>query len=82
MPVSNDLIDSIKSRRNFYRDWYHVLSSALFGALVVIVLLSILLLYLYVVRPDPDFYATCYDGKLMQLEPLDTPNYSKTPLIQ
>jgi intracellular multiplication protein IcmM len=81
MPVSNDLIELIKSQRNFYRDYYHVLSSVLFGMLAIIVLLSLLLLYVYINRPERTFYATCYDGKLMQLQPLDAPNYSSTPLI-
>lgn len=82
MPVSNDLIELIKSQRNFYRDYYRTLSSVLFGMLTIIILLSLLLLYVYINRPDPTFYATCYDGKLMQLQPLDSPNYSSTPLIQ
>lgn len=80
--MSNELIEVVKSRKSFYRDSYHSMSTLLIGVLILIVLCNLLIVYLFMMRPQPDFYATSMDGKLIQLTPLDTPNYSSKPLIQ
>ena len=79
--MSNDLIELVKSRKSFYRDNYHGMSTLLIVVLAFLVLCNLLIIYLYIQRPQPDFYATSMDGKLIQLAPLDTPNYSSKPLI-
>lgn len=80
--MSNELIKIVKSRKSFYRDNYHSMSTLLIVVLITIVLCNLLIIYLFMTRPQPDFYATSMDGKLIQLTPLDTPNYSSKPLIQ
>jgi len=79
--MSNDLIELVKSRKSFYRDHYHSISTLLILVLVLLVICNLLIVYVYIQRPLPDFYATSMDGKLIQLTPLDTPNYSSQPLI-
>ncbi len=79
--MSNDLIELVKQRKNFYRDHYHGMSTFLIVVLFFIFLFNLFILYLYIIRPVPDFYASSMDGKLVQLMPLNTPNYSSTPLI-
>lgn len=78
----NEVLARVKGRKNFYRDFYRGACTALFFALIIIVILSLMILYLYITRPQPDFYATSIDGKLVQLTPMETPNYSSKPLIQ
>jgi intracellular multiplication protein IcmL len=79
--MSNDLIELVKARKSFYRDHYHNMSTLLIGVLLLIIICNLFILYLYIARPIPDFYATSMDGKLVLLTPLDTPNYSSKPLI-
>ena len=78
----SELLDKVKERKNFYRDYYRLACNALWIALVLIVLLSLATLHLNYVRPDPNYYATSNSGKLVKLTPLDSPNYSHTPLIE
>lgn len=80
--MSNSLLEVIKARKNFYRDYYRNLSGILIGLFVLIIVLNVLIVYLYITRPIPNFYATSMDGKLIQLVPLDKPNYSSKPLIE
>lgn len=78
----SEYLDLIKSQKYFYRDTYHRACTALWGALIIIVVLSFLLLYLYFTRPDIAYYASSEDGSLQQVTPMSSPNYSNSPLIQ
>lgn len=78
----NEILDRVKQRKFFYRDYYRSAVNGLWIALAVIIVLSLIVIYLYIQREEPSYYATSSDGKLARLTPLDAPNYSKTPLIQ
>lgn len=80
--MANDLLQLIKTRKHFHQDYYRRACSALVGALIIILLLSVLVVYLFIKWPSPDFYASSNDGKLIPLTPMSTPNYSHEPLIQ
>lgn len=78
----SELLEKIKQRKFFYRDYFRYACTALWIAIGLVIVLTILDVYLYLTTPLPTFYATSSDGKLMPLQPLDSPNYSNTPLIQ
>lgn len=80
--MSNEILERIKAQKFFYRDNYRRACTGLWFALLIIILLSLTIFYLYLERPIPDYYATSSNGKLVQLSSYDTPNYSHTPLIQ
>lgn len=78
----NEVLQRVKENKYFYRDYYRRVCNILWLVLILIVFLSLVDIYLYIQRPEPNFYATSKDGKLVRLAPLVQPNYSKTPLIE
>ncbi len=80
--MASEALEKVKGRKNFYRDYYRGACNVLWLVLLVILMLSLAIIYIYISRQPPDFYATSYDGKLVSLTPLETPNYSSKPLIQ
>ena len=78
----SEYLDLIKSQKYFYRNSYHRACMALWGALIIIIVLSFLILYVYLTRPASVYYASSEDGTLTRITPLNSPNYSNTPLIQ
>lgn len=80
--MENELLTRIKSQKYFYRDNYYRACNALWGAIIVILVLAVVITYLYVRRPLPDFYATSMNGTLTRIISMAAPNYSHTPLIQ
>jgi intracellular multiplication protein IcmL len=80
--VIGDQLTLIKARKNFYRDYYRRACVMLLASLVLILILSLLVVYLFMQRPLPDFYATSMNGRLSHLTPLSSPNYSGKALIE
>lgn len=80
--MSEELRATIKSGKFFYRDHYRRMSNILFGSLVIIIFLTLAIIYVFVTRGLPDFYASRSDGELTQIPSLSAPNDSNTPLIQ
>lgn len=66
-------IELVRSRKGFYRDNYNRVCVGLLFSLIIILLLSGLDIYLAVIRPVSDFYATSIDGKITRLVSLDSP---------
>lgn len=77
--VITDQLESIKSRKSFYYRNYRGACSILWGALLLILLLSVALFYLYITNPPPDFYATSMDGSLVHLAPVKVQNNLNQP---
>jgi hypothetical protein len=78
----SELLERVKARKFFYRNYYRKAAGLLIIALALIVILSVSVVYVYLQRTIPAYYATSSDGKLVPLTPLNSPNYSNTPLIQ
>jgi intracellular multiplication protein IcmL len=74
--------ERIKSSKGFYRDNYDRVCGLLLIFLIIIALLSAVLVFLYMHRPVPDFYATSMNGELSKLAPMDAPNNRSEPLVQ
>jgi hypothetical protein len=64
-----ETIESVKARRNFYRDYYRGALQALIISLVIIVILVLTVLYLYLIRPTPRYYTTSSNGYVAELQP-------------
>ncbi len=75
-------IRSKKSHKYFYRNSYRAALSALLFSQAIIIVLAVAVLYVKLSQPEPDFYATSSDGKLVFLKPLAESNKSDQPLIQ
>lgn len=74
-------LDNIKSRKNFYRDYYHKALILLIIVLILIGLLTMGVIYIVFTEPPMDYYASNHAGGLMKLTPLNAPNMSEKPLI-
>lgn len=74
--------EHIRSHKNFYRDNFRRGCNALTVALLIILGLAIVIFYIYITRPEPEFYATSSNGNIAPVTPLNHPNYSHEPLIK
>lgn len=80
--MSHDALEVVKLRKLFYRDSYRVVLLLLAIACVAIVLLLAALTYEITHRPQPQYFATTSDGKLIPLIPLSQPNLNSQALTQ
>lgn len=64
--IANQL-DEIKQQKNYYRDNLRRAVAFLFFWCFVIILLITLILYEFFTQPEPYYYATSSDGRLVQL---------------
>lgn len=74
-------IETIKHRKNFYRDCYRRALKVLYFSFLVVIILLLLLIFFGANRPEPSYYATSMNGKITQLKPLSEPNYGSKYLI-
>lgn len=78
----DDAIELIRLRNNFYRDNYRRLVGAMVVLLVIVTLLVGIICYQVSNRPEPRYFATTVDGRIMQLFPLSDPMLSPGELLQ
>ncbi len=78
----DDAVELVRLRNNFYRDNYRRLVSALLVLLVIIVMLIGTIFYQIINRPEPRYFATTVDGRIMQLFPLSESMLSPGELLQ
>ncbi|MDR1057203.1 MAG: type IVB secretion system apparatus protein IcmL/DotI [Coxiellaceae bacterium] len=78
----DDAVELVRLRNNFYRDNYRRLVGVLLVLLVIIVVLVGTILYQLVNRPEPRYFATTVDGRIMPLYPLSEPVLSPGELLQ
>lgn len=79
--MTNTLIDQVKSKKFFYRDYYRRTIKVLVVCQFIIVALIAALFYFATHRPIPGFYASSSNGVITPLKPLNQPNYSNTALL-
>ncbi|MEI8054397.1 MAG: type IVB secretion system apparatus protein IcmL/DotI [bacterium] len=78
----DDAVELVRLRNNFYRDNYRRLVGALMVLLVVIVALVGIVFYQIANRPEPKYFATTADGRIMPLFPLSEAMLSPGELLQ
>lgn len=77
-----DAVELVRLRNGFYRDGYRKLLSALLVLLVLLFLSLAFNIYQSMSKPEPRYFATTTDGRIMQLFPLSDPMLSPNDLLQ
>lgn len=80
--MSDDALELVRMRNNFYRDNYRRALAALLLMILINLLLAAGIVYQIMNRPQPQYFATTADGKLIQLSPLNDPMVSQEFLLQ
>ncbi len=80
--MAEDALEVVKLRNNFYRDSYRRVILVLLLSIILNVLLAIAGGYLFMYRPNPQYFATTADGRVIKLVPLSQPNLSKRAVLQ
>lgn len=75
-------LELVRMRNGFYRDSYRTLLGALMTLLVVLLMSVGLNFYQMSHKPEPRYFATTNDGRIMQLFPLSDPMLSPNDLLQ
>lgn len=65
--MASETIDTIKTRKFFYRDNFRRLSTVLVVVLFLILLLVIAIIYFVLSRSEKDYYASSYVSELTKL---------------
>ncbi len=77
-----DAVETVTMRNLFYKDGARKIQIALLLAIVIIFLQIAGLIYVVTHPPEPKYFATSTDGRIMPLVPLSQPNLSKSALLQ
>lgn len=77
-----DAIEVVRLRNNFYRDNYRRMVLVLLVMLIINVSLVGIVFYQIANRPEPKYFATTADGRIMPLYPLSEPMWAPTELLQ
>jgi len=78
----DDAVELVRLRNNFYRDNYRRLVLSLTILLLIITFLIGTIFYQIYNRPEPKYFATTSDGRIMQLFPLSEAMLSPGELLQ
>jgi intracellular multiplication protein IcmL len=78
----DDAVELIRLRNNFYRDNYRRLVATLMVLLMIVAILVGAVFYQIVNRPEPKYFATTVDGRIMPLFPLSDAMLSPGELLQ
>lgn len=75
-------LEEIKSRKNFYRNLFRrcVFLNMVLGVLGVVQ--AVLIFFLYISRPEPDYYSTSGVTAPIKLTGLSQPNNGPEPLLK
>jgi intracellular multiplication protein IcmM len=75
-------LDDVKTRKNFYRNLFRrsVKLTLIMGVLAITQ--AALIFFLYITRPEPDYYSTSGVAAPMSLTAMNAPNMRSEPLLQ
>lgn len=80
--ADDDAVELVRLRNNFYRDNYRRLVGAVMFLLFIVAMLICVVFYQIYNRPEPKYFATTVDGRIMQLFSLSEPILSPGELLQ
>ncbi len=80
--MKDDAVEIVRLRNQFYRDNYRRVISALLICFLAILVLAGIIFYMITHQPQPKYFATTPDGRIIQLMPLDRPNQSNATVLQ
>ena len=72
--MAHDALETVKLRNNFYRDSYRRVVVALMLSLLIIAVLAVTLYWKISHPPQPKYFASTADGRIIPLIPLNSPN--------
>ncbi|MCD6046948.1 MAG: type secretion protein DotI [Gammaproteobacteria bacterium] len=81
-PKQDEVLVAVNARNEFYRDSYRKVLVALNLAILCLIILVGAVIYVMSHPPQPKYFATYADGKLVPLIPLNQPNVSQAALLQ
>lgn len=80
--MAEDALEVITLRNTFYRDGYRKIMLSLLIAVTMVAVLALTLVYLVTHPPEPRYFATTVQGRIVPLVPLNQPNTSTSALLQ
>lgn len=80
--MAEDALEAITLRNTFYRDGYRKIMLSLLIAVTMVAILALTLAYLVTHPPEPRYFATTVQGRIVPLVPLNQPNTSTSALLQ
>lgn len=80
--MSDDALEIVRLRNNFYRDNYRRLVGILLFMILINLGLVFGIVYLLTHRPTPQYFATSADGRIIPLSPLSEPVVAPSELLQ
>ncbi|MBA2654551.1 MAG: type IVB secretion system apparatus protein IcmL/DotI [Gammaproteobacteria bacterium] len=80
--MPDSALEVVQMRKNFYRDSYRRVVTALLFMILVSLILSAIIYYLATHRPEPKYFATSADGRITPIYPLTAPMVSDSALLQ
>lgn len=80
--MTDDVLELIKIRNNFYRDNYRRLALALLVCLITIIILLGLVYVAFTAEPKPKYFATTDDGRILPLVPINQPFKTRAEVLQ
>ena len=75
-------LEIVKLRKNFYKDSFRRLVFVVLFQTIVIILMTMLVLRLYSQKPEPEYFATSSDGRIIPVSPLNQNQYSDSMILQ
>lgn len=79
--MTEESLELVRLRNNFYRDNYRRVMKLLLIMSLVMVILVLTMAYLFTHRPEPKYFATTQSGRVLQLVPLSAPMLSTEALL-
>lgn len=79
--MAQDALVALKLRNNFYRDGQRKLVIGLLLTLLVNVIMVFMLFYQLTHPPEPKYFSTSINGRIVPLVPIDQPNQSDASVL-
>jgi intracellular multiplication protein IcmL len=80
--MADRALDVVQMRKDFYRDSYRRVATALLFMILLSAILGFIVYYLASHRPEPKYFATSADGRITPIYPLTAPMVSDSALLQ
>ncbi|MES2998457.1 MAG: type IVB secretion system apparatus protein IcmL/DotI [Pseudomonadota bacterium] len=80
--MKEDALQIVKLRNEFYRDNYRKVVTALLFSFFIVLILAGALFYIVTHPPEPRYFATSDDGRIVPLIPFEQPNLTDSALLE
>lgn len=80
--MSRVSIQDRQAQKHYYREHFRLTVKLLMYSFLLMVILSVLIIFYYISKPTPDYYATNSSGFIRSLKAMNAPNESSTALLK